>query len=125
QRSDPADTITFVPTAAMVAGDFTAFASPACNAGRAIALRTPFVNNQISPTLLSKAAVNFQKLLPQSSDPCGRIVYGNQDRTTLHLFVGGMDYQLSDKNSVFGRYLADSNVSPPAYTLNHNILSPE
>ena len=26
---------------------------------------------------------------------------------------------------MFGRYLADSNVSPPAYTLNHNVLSPE
>ncbi len=39
--------------------------------------------------------------------------------------VGRIDYQLSDKNSVFGRYLADSNVSPPAYTLNNNVLSPE
>src|SRR3989441_565678 len=33
-RQDPSDLITFVPTAAMMAGDFTAFASPACNVGR-------------------------------------------------------------------------------------------
>src|ERR1051326_2701103 len=33
-RSDPADVVTYVPTAAMVAGDFTALASPACNGGR-------------------------------------------------------------------------------------------
>ena len=32
-RSDPGTTISFVPTAAMLAGDFTTFASPACNAG--------------------------------------------------------------------------------------------
>jgi carboxypeptidase family protein/TonB-dependent receptor-like protein len=124
-RQDPADTVTFVPTAAMLAGDFTAFAAPSCNAGRTTTLRAPFVNNQINPTLLSRAAVNLSKLLPQTTDPCGRVVYGNQTRTNLHMFVGRMDYQLSDKNSVFGRYLADSNVSPPAYTLNHNILSPE
>src|SRR5438309_9194002 len=30
RRQDPADTVTYVPTAAMLAGDFTAFASPAC-----------------------------------------------------------------------------------------------
>src|SRR5437870_5816325 len=44
-RQDPPDRISFVPTAAMLAGDFTAFASPACNAGRQITLRAPFVNN--------------------------------------------------------------------------------
>jgi hypothetical protein len=124
-RQDPADIVTFVPNAAMVGGDFTAFASPACNAGRQITLRAPFVNNRVDPTLLSKAAVNFQKLLPQSSDPCGRVIYGNQAKTDLHMAVGRMDYQWSDRNSLFGRYLLDSNVSPPAYSLNKNILSPE
>ena len=49
----PAANIAFVPTAAMLAGDFTAFASPACNAGRQLALRAPFVNNRINPALFS------------------------------------------------------------------------
>src|SRR5207302_10619324 len=31
-RQDPSDTRQFVPSAAMLAGDFTAFASPVCNA---------------------------------------------------------------------------------------------
>ena len=34
----PADTVTFVPTAAMLAGDFTQFASAACNASGEICL---------------------------------------------------------------------------------------
>ena len=34
-RQRPTSNIAFVPTAAMLAGDFTAFASPACNGGRA------------------------------------------------------------------------------------------
>src|SRR5581483_10343602 len=49
-RQDPADQRQFVPTAAMLAGDFTAFASPACNGGRQITLKAPFVNNRIDPS---------------------------------------------------------------------------
>ena len=54
-RQDPPDQLSFVPTAAMLAGDLTAFASPACNAGRQITLRAPFVNNRIDPALFSTA----------------------------------------------------------------------
>ena len=51
------DNLAFVPTAQMLAGDFTDYASPACNAGRQVALRAPFVNNRINPALLSPAAI--------------------------------------------------------------------
>ena len=51
-RQTPADNIAYVPTAAMLAGDFTAFASPACNGGRQITLRAPFVNNRVDPALV-------------------------------------------------------------------------
>jgi hypothetical protein len=47
--TDAGDTTAFVPTAAMRAGDFTAFASPACNNGVQLALRGGFVNNRINP----------------------------------------------------------------------------
>ena len=49
----PTDNIAYVPTAAMLAGDFTTFASPACNSGRQIALRAPFVNNRVDPSAAS------------------------------------------------------------------------
>ena len=64
-------TLTFVPTAAMLAGDFTAVTLPACNAGRQISLRSPFANNRIDPAQFSKVALAAAKLLPSSSDPCG------------------------------------------------------
>ena len=70
-----------------------------------------------------EAAVNFAKLLPQTSDPCGRVIYGNQIRSKLNMAVGRIDYQRSEKNSIFGRYLLDSNFSPAPYSLNHNVLS--
>jgi hypothetical protein len=63
-RQAPTTSRAFVPTPAMLAGDFSAFASPACNAGRQIALRAPFVNNQVSPSLFSPAALNVTKKLP-------------------------------------------------------------
>ena len=75
-RQVPADLQAWVPTAEMLAGDFTAFASPACNGGRQIALRAPFVNNRLSPALFSPAALNVAEKLPVSTDPCGAITYG-------------------------------------------------
>src|SRR5207247_2110971 len=52
-RQQPAANIAWVPTAAMLAGDFTAFASPACNGGRQIALRGGFVDNRLDPARFS------------------------------------------------------------------------
>src|SRR5215510_11956565 len=46
-RQRPTSNIQFVPTAAMLAGDFTQFASPACNGGRQVTLRAPFVDNRV------------------------------------------------------------------------------
>ena len=50
EKTNPPTTVSFVPTAAMLAGDFTAIAAPACS-GRQIALAPAagFVNNTISP----------------------------------------------------------------------------
>ena len=66
-RQVPADLKAWVPTAEMLAGDFTALASPACNGGRQIALRAPFVNNRLSPALFSPAALKVAQKLPLST----------------------------------------------------------
>src|SRR6185369_10417581 len=58
-RSDPNDVREYVPTAAMLGGDFTAFASAACNSRGAVTLKAPFVNNRIDPSLLSPVAKNI------------------------------------------------------------------
>ena len=109
-RSDPADLRTFVPTAAMLAGDWTTIASPACNTGRQITLRAPFVNNRIDPALFSKPAlfiVNWKnaKPFPKTDNPCGEFTYGDLTGTNEGNYVGKVDYQLSAKHSLFGRVL--------------------
>src|SRR4029077_9383895 len=59
----PTDNFAFVPTAAMLAGDFTAFASPLCNGGVQRTLAAPFVGNTINPALFSKAALTITSKL--------------------------------------------------------------
>jgi hypothetical protein len=97
----------------MLAGDFTTFASPACNAGRQVTLRAPFVDNRINPALFSPAAVKIAGRLPASNDPCGRVTFGQAIDTDEGQFVGRLDYQMTDNNNLFGRYIATSYVSPP------------
>ena len=75
-RSDPSDRLTFVPTEQMLAGDFTTITSPACNAGRTIALRAPFVNSRIDPALFSPIALKVVSLLPKRRMRAGAIRYG-------------------------------------------------
>jgi len=122
-RQDPSDLIAFVPTAAMNAGDFTTFASPACNAGKTIALRAPFVNNHVDAAQFSKPALAYTSKLPQTTDPCGKTVYGNPTFENGHMAIGRIDYQKSAKHTIFGRYLMEHLFDPAPYDLNHNPLS--
>ncbi len=104
-RQDPADIRSFVPTAAMLAGDFSAFASSACNTGGQVNLRAPFVNNRINPALYSRVALAIASRLPKSDHPCGEITYGRTSNNNDAQYVGRIDYQQSDKSSIFGRLL--------------------
>jgi hypothetical protein len=115
-RQRPTSNIEYVPTAAMLAGDFTDFASPACNGGRQVTLRAPFVNNRISPAAFSPAALNIAKKLPATTDPCGLINFGvGADRDERQPLVR-VDYQLSTKHSFFGRYMGTQIIQPPGYS---------
>jgi len=115
-RQDPAQSLAFTPTAAMLAGDFTAFASAACNAGRLIALRPPFANNRIDPTSFSAAAAAIASRLPKSSDACGQIRYGIRSTADDGQMLGRVDYQSSDRHSLFGRYLGTHRDLPSAFS---------
>ncbi len=114
-RFRPADQIAWVPTAQMLAGDFTAFASPACNNGRQVNLGGGFVGNRINPALLSPAALNIARRLPATTDPCGQITFATTDDSNEGQAIGRLDYQWTADHSVFGRYMATFIKKPPAY----------
>lgn len=122
ERSNPATVVRFVPTAAMRAGDFTAFASPACNGGRQISLRAPFVNNVVTPAQLNSVSVNMLQYLPVSNDPCGRVQFGIPNNSDERQALGKLDYALSPKQNVQLRYLY-ANYENPATFDGQNVLT--
>ena len=123
-RQDPNDVQSYVPTAAMLAGDFSAFASPRCNAGRQVTLRAPFVNNRVDPSLYSPAAKNLTARLPKTDDDCGLLVYGTKNVSDEGQLVTKIDYQKTDKHSLFGRMVYGfSNVPSPYDFTPDNVLN--
>jgi hypothetical protein len=60
-RSRPSANRAYIPTAAMLAGDFTTIASAPCNNGKAITLGTPFANNKVDPSLFSNVALSLAR----------------------------------------------------------------
>jgi hypothetical protein len=101
-RSDPANLRVFIPTAAMMAGDWTAFA--ACGN----TLRGPFVNNRIDPARFDPIAVEItSRVLANAPTPdqCGEVRIGRRETRNEWQLASRLDYQISDSNSMFGRIL--------------------
>jgi hypothetical protein len=108
-RQAPPQSISHIPTAAMLGGDFSAFESSACvstGARQLIDPQTglPFLGNQISTARFVKPALNVIPYLPTPIDQCGKVVYGipvtGDDNTT----IGRVDWVQSGKHSLYGRY---------------------
>ncbi len=135
-RSDAANTQSFVPTPTMLAGDWTAFASPACNGGVQRTLRAPFVAGGSSPngtiytvnpsqysrvaTFIANKVLGSQPVPPNA---CGLVTIGSPTRQDNHMFIGKVDYQQSDKHSLFGRVLFESTDIPRPEALSSNLLN--
>jgi hypothetical protein len=97
----------YVPTPAMLAGDFTARASQPC-ASSPVALRDPqggvFPNNQIPTTRFNAASQKLLNYIPTSNDPCGKLLYQIPAPSTEDQEIAKIDYIRSEKHSLFGRY---------------------
>ena len=87
----------------------------ACNAGRQITLRAPFVNNRVDPALFSPVAVKVAARLPKTNNPCGELTFGRRSVDDQHQFVSKIDYQSSAKHSLFGRFLFSTDDSPSPF----------
>jgi Carboxypeptidase regulatory-like domain len=123
-RQDPqANTsATFVPTQAMIAGDWSG--CPQLLTPLPAAVKSLFVNNQINPTLYDPAALKLAKLLPPTTGPCGNTSFGLTTHVNEGQYTARGDYQTSAKNTLFGRYFRIHYFRPSAYTFTpDNILS--
>jgi hypothetical protein len=120
-RQSPAPTTTFVPTAAMIGGDFSIFASAACQ-GKNVTLAAPFSTlngkpNQIPQSSISPVALKLAGFLPKPTNDCGQYLSYAPLSQYYWQLPARVDYQLSDKQTIFFRYLATKQDQLPAHDL--------
>lgn len=120
-RSDPPQTIKFVPNDAVLRGDFSGIDSGACvSGGKGRTLMDPltgaaFPNNQIPTSRFNSQSLNLLKYVPRSADPCGKITYGIPTTGDENQVIGRMDFVQSAKHSIYGRYFIADYRNPPVY----------
>jgi hypothetical protein len=123
-RSNPPQTTTFIPTSAMLNGDFSAIAGPTCTSTPAgkqlvnpLAGNAQFPGNQIPVSLLNPVAVKVAStLLPVSTaDACGKVTIGIPITGDEQQYIGRIDWIRSEKHNIFGRYFVDAFKNPATY----------
>ncbi|HEX4134815.1 MAG TPA: carboxypeptidase regulatory-like domain-containing protein [Bryobacteraceae bacterium] len=125
-RSSAAPTTAFVPTTQMLSGDFSTFASAACQ-GHNVTLAAPFTTinglpNQIPQSQISPVALKIASFLPQTSNPCGQYLSVIDTSQYYWQLPFRLDYQVNDKQSIFFRYIATKQNQVLPYTLTPNNL---
>jgi hypothetical protein len=93
-----ANTKYVLPTQALLNGDWTAFEGTK-------SLKAPFVGNMISPTLYNQSAVQLvTKYLPLATASNGALFFGPPNPNTEHQVIGRVDWNESEKQTLFVRY---------------------
>src|SRR5579871_4695714 len=112
-RQDPSSSTAYVPTAAALAGDFSALDGAGCQAkGVPRTIVDPstgaaLTNDQISPTRFDPAAVALAKYLPHTLSPCGKVSFGIPVQSNESQYIGRVDWVVNSKHSLYGRYFVD------------------
>jgi len=111
--------ISFVPTAAVLNGDFSTQESSTCQAmPRAImdpATGQPFPNNIVPTSRYSPQALALAKYLPASNTPCGQVTYGIPNPSNETQYIGRADWLQSSRNTIFTRYFVMNFNNPPLF----------
>ncbi len=113
----------YVPTAAELKGDFSQYIAAGCPSAAAVANSPAVLSHFTGPFAMSPAALKISSYLPQTTNPCGFVLYGtpvhqNQLQAPLRI-----DYQLSTKQSIFARYMITRIDTETPYSITHNILA--
>jgi hypothetical protein len=124
-RQDPSGSSAVIPTQAALNGDFSTLESAACQAsGKARAIKDPQTgaslgpSNSINPTRYDPSSVLFAtKYLPISqADQCGNLRYGVPVVYDARQYVTRVDWNISQKHQLYGRYLHDYYNQPAPFS---------
>jgi len=121
-RQTPSGTQEFILTPKMETGDFSDYIANNCPDAHKFS--PGVINSSGHFTLpISPAAVNIAKRLPQVGNPCGQVFTGNPLSENRLQVPVRLDYQVSDKQSLFARYLATRIDTKVPYDINHDPLA--
>ena len=114
ERTNPPSSKAVVPTAAVLAGDFSTILSTACRT-TAVTLPAALVttpgSNVLKPGLANAIALKFAGYLPPASDQCGNVSYGIPASDREYQGVTREDWQRTSKDLISARYfVADYNL---------------
>jgi hypothetical protein len=112
QRSDPSQSTAYVPTAAVLQGNFSVIDASKANGGclaKAVQLKSPsgvaYPGNMIPISSFDPAGFKLASTyLPVSPQACGAVQYGYLADNPDDQWIGRIDYINSDKHSLYGRY---------------------
>ncbi len=119
----------YVPTAANLAGDFSATESDSClGPGKGIQLLNPqtgavLTGNKIAPSYFTATALAIDKYLPAATNACGLVTYANPSLVTENQFVTRIDSTINSRHSIYGRYFLDGYQSPAYYSPTNLLLT--
>src|SRR5262249_26047929 len=102
-RQSPSDVTNFVPTAAMLRGDFSAYVATRCPEASRLAPGVLDSSNRLTLPVSAAAAALASKL-PPPLDACGTVKTGNALSENQLQAPARIDYQASDKQTLFARY---------------------
>jgi len=134
RHENPNNSVANVPTQDMLNGDFSTFASAQCQPA-ARTLNAPFgtggfgVNKIDRNQFVGPAIFETNELLKTvkqdglTPDKCGLITYNSPSYENDKQFVGRVDYQLSDKQSLFVRSLITRQLIPNSFSIDPILLN--
>lgn len=121
ERTASPSSIAYVPTQAVLNGDWSAMESAACQSNgeaRTIinpATQQPYTSNYVDPSTYNQQALNLLKYVPLSTDPCGMVTYAIPVPAREDEYIGRVDWTLSPKHNFFGRYYLADYESPAPF----------
>jgi hypothetical protein len=127
-RSDPPSTVSYVPTAAVLNGDFSTIDGSGCTSsgiGKTIYdpnNGAPFPNDQIPVSRLNPQSLKLLTYLPAAQTPCGKVTYGIPLTGDEDQGIGRVDWVQSTKHSISGRYFVDDWRNPQNLYGDKNLL---
>jgi hypothetical protein len=127
-RTAPPTLISYVPTAAVLNGDFSQLEGAGCQSnGKPKTITNPltgaaFPGGQVPVSLFNPQALAILKYVPTSANPCGTITYAVPSAEGENQYMGRVDWLKTEKQTLFARYFRTNLDNPPPPFL-HNVLN--